>query len=157
MRTRFVHRNNDPRRSFFLWAKHRFGLAIFRFGRNETAFLVHFRRRDRYFPFFPYDRYLAWPVLFSVNAGARHCREVRLAFLDQRGAVLHTKTQDLFVVAGPTRRAIFHNGSVWGMSSLPESSAQYISTHLDAGNSVAAQKKGHRRAGGPLFLQVGSD
>lgn len=61
-------------------------------------------------PLFADDGHFAGIVFIgrSPEVLARHLDELRLGLINERRAVLHTKTQDLFVVSGIARRAIFH-------------------------------------------------
>src|SRR5690606_6161121 len=55
------------------------------------------------------DRDFVRFVLYRfVKALTRHRDEIRLLFVNERRAVLHTETQNFFVVLGSAGRAIFH-------------------------------------------------
>lgn len=107
MRSGFLGRNNESRWRFFLRPKDGFLRPILRVGRFEFAGLIHLRRRYRNLALFPDDRYLA-RIVIRRQTLAWHFDKFRLAFLDQRRAVLHTKAQYFFVVTSLTGRAIFH-------------------------------------------------
>src|SRR5688572_25218137 len=108
-----LRRNDKACRCFFFWAIYWLLRPVFRIRRLQLPFLIHLRRQYRHLALLPDDRYFARIVLNS-QAFARHLDTFRLTLFDQGRAILHTETQNFFVVTSLTRRAVFHRYRVRG-------------------------------------------